>query len=118
MNPFHLNHRMAQEDIQNSISWAGALLEVNILSPGEFGLMVQALTAISESFDEGSFRFMPGDEDIHTAVERRLTEMIGSLGGKLHTGRSRNDQVSADLRLWLSNHIPVLQDNIQTYSKP
>ena len=107
------DHRMAQEDIQNSITWAGALLEANILSPVEFGLMVQALTAISESFDGGSFRFMPGDEDIHTAVERRLTEMISSLGGKLHTGRSRNDQVSADLRLWLSNHIPVLQGNIQ-----
>jgi len=108
-----IDHRMAQEDIQNSIIWAGALLEADILTPDEFGVMVQALTAISDSFDDGSFRFMPGDEDIHTAIERRLTEMIGSLGGKLHTGRSRNDQVSADLRLWLSNHLPILQETIQ-----
>jgi argininosuccinate lyase len=51
----------------------------------------------------------PGDEDIHTAVERRLGEIIGSLAGKLHTGRSRNDQVATDFRLWLLDHIPILK---------
>lgn len=108
-----IDHRIAQEDIYNSIIWAGALLDGDILTPHEYGLMVQSLTAISDEFDSGVFYYKPGDEDIHTAIERRLTEMIGPLGGKLHTGRSRNDQVSADLRMWLSNHIPDLQCKIK-----
>jgi argininosuccinate lyase len=55
----------------------------------------------SESHQVEQFQIQPDDEDIHTANERRLTELVGPLGGKLHTGRSRNDQVATDMRLWL-----------------
>jgi argininosuccinate lyase len=66
------------------------------------------LAAIREEFSSGQFRFLPSDEDIHTAVERRLTELIGEPAGKLHTGRSRNDQVATDFRLWMLGAIPDL----------
>ena len=56
---------------------------------------------MADELANGRFQFQPGDEDIHTAVERRLTEIVGAVGGKLHTGRSRNDQVATDFRLWL-----------------
>ena len=56
-------------------------------------------------FEAGTFELKPGDEDIHTAVERRLTEIVGAVGGKLHTGRSRNDQVATDFRLWVMDAI-------------
>lgn len=55
----------------------------------------------------------PGDEDIHTANERRLTELVGSVGGKLHTGRSRNDQVATDYRLWLTGQVAVMRAELQ-----
>src|SRR5207249_2388007 len=60
-----------------------------------------ALATIRRELDAGRFRFLPSDEDIHMAIERRLVALLGPLGGKLHTGRSRNDQVALDLRLWL-----------------
>ena len=59
-------------------------------------------------------QFLATDEDIHSAVERRLTEIVGPTGGKLHTGRSRNDQVVTDFRLWIKNNLPALQERIQT----
>ena len=58
--------------------------------------------------DRGRFKFVPQDEDIHMAIERRLTELIGPLGGKLHTGRSRNDQVALDVRLYLRDQLGQL----------
>jgi len=60
----------------------------------------------------GTFEIKPGDEDIHTANERRLTELIGEPAGKLHTGRSRNDQVATDMRLWLMGEIDVLRSKL------
>ncbi len=67
------------------------------------------LAAVREEFSSGQFSFAPSDEDIHTAVERRLTELIGDAAGKLHTGRSRNDQVATDFRLWMLQAVPGLQ---------
>jgi argininosuccinate lyase len=58
------------------------------------------------------FRIQPDDEDIHTANERRLSELIGSLGGKLHTGRSRNDQVATDMRLWLIEQVSEIEASL------
>ena len=59
------------------------------------------------------FKVMPDDEDIHTANERRLSELVGSLGGKLHTGRSRNDQVATDMRLWLLDEVKELEAGLK-----
>ena len=59
------------------------------------------------------FQVQPDDEDIHTANERRLTELIGPLGGKLHTGRSRNDQVATDMRLWLLGEVRIVEEGLK-----
>ena len=67
---------------------------------------------VEEEFDSGRFVFEPGDEDIHTAVERRVTELAGPAGAKLHTGRSRNDQVATDLRLWCKRELVVLAGGV------
>src|SRR5262249_29767772 len=76
-------------------------VRAKLLSRGEGTRLEQGLAAIRRELDAGRFRFLDSDEDIHMAIERRLVERLGPLGGKLHTGRSRNDQVALDLRLWI-----------------
>lgn len=88
-------------DIAGSQAYAQALADGGILMPAEALQIQEGLQAVLAEFEDGSFVVQDGDEDIHTAVERRLTELIGVVGGKLHTGRSRNDQVATDIRLWL-----------------
>jgi len=93
--------RMWQEDIRGSIAYSKALGKIGIISTEECNEIVRGLVAVQQEWRDGSFMLKSGDEDIHTANERRLTELIGAVGGKLHTGRSRNDQVATDTRLWL-----------------
>ncbi len=107
------DQRMAAQDVRGSIAWAGALVETGILTPEEGARIHAGLSQIADEFAAGEFAFAPGDEDIHTAVERRLGEIIGPLAGKLHTGRSRNDQVATDFRLWVLDHVPQLDTAIQ-----
>ena len=103
-----VDKRMAIQDVDGSIAWAGAIHRAGILSDEEHASLSRGLAAIREEFSTGQFSFVPSDEDIHTAVERRLTELIGDMAGKLHTGRSRNDQVATDFRLWMLQAIPGL----------
>jgi argininosuccinate lyase len=100
------DQRMALEDIEGSIVWARALEQAAVLTAADTQQITDSLTAVRGEFERGEFQFAHGDEDIHTAVERRLTEIIGAVAGKLHTGRSRNDQVATDVRLWLKNRLP------------
>jgi len=93
--------RLAQEDIEGSQAWARALASAGILSPDELQSLRAGLEQVGGEIAAGDFAPTPTDEDIHTAVERRLTEIVGPVGGKLHTGRSRNDQVATDFRLWV-----------------
>jgi argininosuccinate lyase len=95
------DRRMYREDIEASIAHARMLARRKIIRAKDARAIVSGLRAIRKEFDEGRFRFLEEDEDIHMAVERRLTDRIGPAGGKLHTGRSRNDQVATDLRLYL-----------------
>jgi len=97
------DQRLWPEDIAGSIAHAKALERVGVLTADELGQMVQGLERVRDEHLGGSFEFHPDDEDIHMAVERRLTELVGALGGKLHTGRSRNDQVATDLALFVSS---------------
>lgn len=92
--------RMWTQDIKGSIAYAKANKMAGILSEEEAKLIIEGLGKVAEEWKSGTFEEKPGDEDIHTANERRLTEIIGPVGGKLHTGRSRNDQVATDTRLW------------------
>ena len=91
---------MWSQDIRGSIAYAKAIHKVGIISDEEKNSLVEGLGKVREEWANGTFELKPGDEDIHTANERRLTEIIGPTGGKLHTGRSRNDQVATDTRLW------------------
>ena len=103
-----VDKRMALQDVEGSRAWADALHQARILSDKEHASISLGLATIREEFSSGRFTFTPSDEDIHTAVERRLTELIGDAAGKLHTGRSRNDQVATDFRLWILQVIPTL----------
>ncbi len=103
-----VDQRLWKADIQGSIAYARALQRAGILSVEERDRIIEGLSRIWEEFEEGRFELHPEDEDIHTAVERRLGELIGPLAGKLHTGRSRNDQVATDTRLYLLEHISTL----------
>jgi argininosuccinate lyase len=107
------DQRMAEQDVRGSLAWALALESAGVLMVAEQSEISEGLQAILAEFQAGEFSFEPGDEDIHTAVERRLSELIGPLAGKLHTGRSRNDQVATDFRLWLLDHIPQLDTVIK-----
>ncbi|KFM28402.1 Argininosuccinate lyase [Auxenochlorella protothecoides] len=93
--------RMWAEDIRGSQAYAKALAKAGVLTDEEAATIVEGLARVAGEWEAGTFRIVAGDEDIHTANERRLSELIGALGGKLHTGRSRNDQCVTDTRLWL-----------------
>jgi argininosuccinate lyase len=101
--------RLWEVDIIASQAYANAICEAGILSEAERDQIINGLEKVFEEWDEGRFQLRPEDEDIHTAVERRLTELIGPVAGKLHTGRSRNDQVATDLRLYLCNALETLE---------
>ena len=104
--------RMWKQDLNGSIAYAKANTKTGILTSEECDAIVTGLQQVYTEWEENKFIIQPGDEDIHTANERRLTELIGSeIGGKLHTGRSRNDQVATDTRLWIVDaERDILQD--------
>ncbi|NNG45557.1 MAG: argininosuccinate lyase, partial [Deltaproteobacteria bacterium] len=94
-----------RHDIEGSIAHAKMLGRQKIIPQGEAKRIVAALTAIREEIEEGKLSFDHSQEDIHMAVEQFLIRRMGTVGGKLHTGRSRNDQVALDLRLYLRDSI-------------
>ena len=99
-NSFPFDRRMWAEDIRGSMAWARQLAVAGVLTEAERDALLRGLEQVRAEFADGRFQPQPGDEDIHTAVERRLSELVGAVAGKLHTGRSRNDQVATDTRLW------------------
>jgi len=92
--------RLYPYDIQGSIAHAKMLAKQGIISGEEAGIITSELAAIREEIEQGKFQFKPELEDIHMNIEARLLEKVGEVGGKLHTARSRNDQVALDLRLF------------------
>jgi len=104
------DQRLYAQDITGSIAWARGLVGAGILTDNEAAILTDGLEQVRDEFENGRFQFAEGDEDIHTAVERRLTEIVGDVGGKLHTGRSRNDQVATDFRLWTMGAIRQIQE--------
>ena len=99
-NSYPFDSRMWEEDIRGSLAWARQIHAAGVISAAELAELTNGLAAVRAEFAEGSFAALPADEDIHSAVERRLGELAGAVAGKLHTGRSRNDQVATDVRLW------------------
>lgn len=95
------DYRLFHEDVEGSRAWAQSLVKVNVLSQEECDSLIKALNELEQEMTGRENEIaIAGDEDIHSYVERRLIEKVGSLGKKLHTGRSRNDQVAVDLKLF------------------
>ncbi|MGZ8603119.1 MAG: argininosuccinate lyase [Actinomycetota bacterium] len=97
----HFDVRLASVDVDASIAHVRALQDAGLLDADEAATLEEALAAVGDDIAEGRFVFHDADEDIHSAIERGVTERLGDLGAKLHAGRSRNDLVVTDLRLWL-----------------
>ena len=104
------DQRLWAVDIRGSIAYAGALERAGVITAEEKEQLIGGLEEVCGEFECGAFLVQAGDEDIHTAVERRLGELIGAVAGKLHTGRSRNDQVATDLRLYLLDEMASLEE--------
>ncbi len=101
--------RLWEADIRGSVAYANALAKAGVINKKEAAMLVKGLRAVRDEFAGGTFEVKPDDEDIHTAVERRLKEIVGDVAGKLHTGRSRNDQVALDIRLFTLDGIRAVQ---------
>ena len=97
----HVDWQLYRQDIRGSIAHARALLAAGILTSGEFGQIETGLLKIRAEIEAGEFEFSRDLEDVHMNIEAELTKRIGAAGAKLHTARSRNDQVALDFRLWL-----------------
>jgi len=109
--------RLYKYDIAGSIAHAQMLAERKLLTKKEFARIEKGLLAISRQIEEGKFKFDKTYEDIHMAIEAALVSKIGEAGKKLHTGRSRNDQVATDIRLWMRDAIENLQTKISLLQK-
>ncbi|RYP60720.1 hypothetical protein DL771_010408 [Monosporascus sp. 5C6A] len=107
---------MYKADIQGSITYARGLQKLNLISEDELSQIISGFEKVEKEWDQGTFPIDPkADEDIHTANERRLSELIGAqVAGKLHTGRSRNDQVATDMRLWAREQLAELAVSLKT----
>ena len=104
--------RLVREDIRGSIAHARMLGKQGIISAEDALTLERGLWQILSEVDNGDFTLTVADEDVHTGVERRLREIVGGAAGKLHTGRSRNDQVATDLRLWTKDAILGLMSGV------
>ena len=102
------DQRLAIYDIKGSLAHCRMLVKQKILTRTEGERIQKGLARVQRELEQGGFPFLPSDEDIHMAVERRLTEKIGPIGGKLHTARSRNDQVLLDVRLYLRDEAAAI----------
>lgn len=109
---FPFDRRLFEDDVTGSLAWASALAEAGILQTADAAAIRDALTAILDEGRDNPDWVNGPDEDVHSFVERQLVARVGDAGRRLHTGRSRNEQVSLDLRLYLRRRIPLLQQRI------
>ena len=110
------DQRLALVDIEGSLAHAHMLESVGVLSAADLDAIEKGMTTIRADIEAGRFEFSVALEDVHMNVERRLTELIGEPGKRLHTGRSRNDQVATDMRLWLRGAIDDIQSALDQLS--
>jgi argininosuccinate lyase len=99
------DQRLAADDIVGSCAHVRGLVRAKVITPEEGSALLSALQRVGDELAEGALAFLPADEDVHTAIERRVTEIAGAVGAKLHTGRSRNDQVATALRLFTKREL-------------
>ena len=111
------DQRLAMVDIEGSLAHAEMLRAQKIISANDFKLIAKGLTQIQKEIQSGKFKWSVDLEDVHLNIEKRLTDIVGEPGKKLHTGRSRNDQVATDMRLWLRNVVDKTIAQIESLQK-
>ena len=112
-----LDARLVPYDLRGSIAHAEMLADQNLIKKNDCNLICKGLNALGKSYEAGEWTISLEDEDAHTAIESRLTEEIGSVGGRLHLGRSRNDQVLTALRMYLRDAAEDLANRIEGLRK-
>lgn len=105
-----------REDIDGSIAHARGLVQAGVLTAAEAGVLVAGLEQVAAEIEAGTMRWDPVKEDVHMNIESRLLELIGPVGGKLHTARSRNDQVATDLRLWTRRRVDETLEAVREFA--
>src|ERR671925_916443 len=98
------DYRLAPYDLEQSVAHARMLARAGIISDADLAELERGLEEVRREIEEDRFEVQAGDEDVHMAIERRLTEIVGPVGGKLHTARSRNDQVATDVAMLVRAH--------------
>src|SRR3954453_6090819 len=98
------DYRLAPYDLEQSLAHARMLARSGIIGDDDLAEIERGLAEVRREVDEDRFEVQPDDEDVHMAIERRLTEIVGPVGGKLHTARSRNDQVATDVVMLVRSH--------------
>jgi argininosuccinate lyase len=116
-NSLPFDKALIEEDIAGSIAWAGALKKIGVFSEDECVKVIDGLKSILDDYKKGNIEFLKSDEDIHMAVERLLTERAGEAGERLHTGRSRNDQVITDTRLYTKKALLKVKEQLVELQK-
>ena len=109
------DNRMAAQDIRGSIAHARMLARQGIIGAQDLAEIERGMATISAEIERGEFAWNLDDEDVHLNIEKRLTALVGDAGKRLHTGRSRNDQVATDIRLWLRDAIDTIVGLIRDF---
>ncbi|MDH5633441.1 MAG: argininosuccinate lyase [Gammaproteobacteria bacterium] len=113
----NFDQRLYRQDIAGSIAHATMLAKVGVLTEAECSQIVDGLNRVQSEIESGDFNWQVGREDVHMNIEARLTELVGDVGKKLHTGRSRNDQVATDIRLFLRDGVDEVAAGIRALQK-
>ncbi len=109
--------RMAMQDIRGSLAHAKMLARQGIIANADYAAIAGGMAQIRGEIEEGVFAWNLDDEDVHLNIEKRLTALVGDAGKRLHTGRSRNDQVATDIRLWLRDEIDAIVQLLKAYQR-
>ena len=109
------DQRMALQDIRGSLAHAAMLAQQKIIGADDLAAIQKGLAQIRGEIERGEFQWNLDDEDVRLNIEKRLTALIGDAGKRLHTGRSRNDQVATDIRLWLRDTMDAMDGLLRNY---
>lgn len=111
-NSLAIDRRLYAEDIRGSLAYARVLAEAGIIRSDELTVIEGGFDVVRREWEDGTIILRDDDEDVHSVNERRLTEIVGEVGRKIHTGRSRNDQVAVDMKLWMKSAIAAVLDDV------
>lgn len=116
-NSLTVDQRLYAEDISGSLAYAEVLKDAKIIKADELEAIISGLEIVKREWDTDDIDLRDDDEDVHSVNERRLIELIGDVGRKLHTGRSRNDQVALDMKLWMKKAIVEVLESMKALLK-